>query len=313
MAKSKLCTSRRAVRGVLASGLACFALAAVAPGLTAEERTPGIAGIKVIKEVSYGPHGARNLMDFYLPEAGAAPRPLVICIHGGGWAGGDKRAYAWLAEALARKGFAAVSLTYRFAPTWRCPTAMDDVQRAVRWLRKNAPQYGLDPKRFGAIGGSAGGHLASYIGLTDTRDNSDPELASYSSRVQCVVDCYGPVDLEGMMRSASAPIVGSFLGKPLQGNEEDYRKASPVTHVSKDAPPFLIVHGTRDVGTSRGQVPIEQSIDFHAKLRQAGADATLLKLEGAGHGFSHSGSNPYAQRMLAAALAFFTKHLAPKE
>jgi len=274
----------------------------------AADRKAEAAGIKVMKDVPYGPH-SRNVMDFYLPESGPTPRPLVICIHGGGWAGGDKSRYAWLAEALARQGFAAVSITYRFAPTWHAPAQLDDVQRAVRWLRKNAAQYGLDPERFGAIGGSAGGHLASYLALADTRDNSDAALAAYSSRVQCVVDCYGPVDLVGMMRSASAPIVQGFIGKPLEGNEEDYRKASAVSYVQKNPPPFLIVHGTKDVGAARGQVPIEQSLAFQEKLRQAGGEATLLKLEGAGHGFTGNGSNKYAQETLTAALEFFTKHL----
>jgi acetyl esterase/lipase len=282
-------------------------LGTIAPA-AATDRKAEAAGIKVVQDVSYGPD-ARNVMDFYLPESGPTPRPLVICIHGGGWAGGNKRVYAWLGEALARRGFAAVSITYRFAPTWHAPAQLDDVQRAVRWLRKNAARYGLDPQRFGALGGSAGGHLASYLALAETRDNSDAALAGYSSRVQCVVDCYGPVDLVGMMRSASAPIVQGFIGKPLAGNEEDYRQASAVSYVQKNPPPFLIVHGTKDVGTSRGQVPIEQSLDFQEKLRQAGGEATLLKLEGAGHGFTGNGSNKYAQETLTAALEFFTKHL----
>ena len=116
-----------------------------------------------------------------------------------------------------------------------------------------------------------------------------------------------------MMRSASAPIVEAFLGKPLAGNEEDYRKASAVTYVAKNAPPFLILHGTLDIGTRRGQVPMEQSVDFCEKLRQAGADATLLKIEGAGHGFPLGGPNPNTQKALAATLEFFTKHLMKKE
>ena len=270
--------------------------------------TGAASDLQVIKDVSYGPH-ARNVLDLYLPAAGPKLCPLVVCIHGGGWAGGDKQSYAWLGEALARQGFAAASITYRFAPTWRAPAQMDDVQRAVRWLRKHSAEYRLDSQRIGAIGGSAGGHLASYLALTETRDNSDPELAAYSSRVQCVVDCYGPVDLLGMMRSASAPIVEGFLGKPLEGNEEDYRKASPVSYVRTNPPPFLIVHGTRDLGTSRGQVPLTQSIAFHEKLMRAGGEATLLKLEGAGHGFTGNGSNQYAQETLAAAVKFFRKHL----
>ena len=266
-------------------------------------------GIKVVKDLAYG-SDERHRLDLYLPEKSSGPRPVVVCIHGGGWAGGDKARYQWLGEAFAQKGFAAVSITYRFAPKFRAPAQMEDVQRAVRWLRKNAATYELDPARFGAIGGSAGGHLASWLALSDPLDTADPELKDLSCRVQAVVDCYGPVDLEAMMKSASAPIVESFLGKPLAGNEEAYRKASPHFLVRKDPPPFLIVHGTEDIGTKRGQVPMEQSTAFLEKLKAAGGDAQLLKLEGAPHGFSHSGANKHAQAMLPAALEFFGKHLA---
>ena len=270
------------------------------------------AQVKVVADIAYGPD-ARNVMDLYLPEAGPTPRPLVVCIHGGGWAGGDKKVYTWLAEALAQRGYAAASVTYRFAPAWRAPAQMDDVQRAVRWLRKNAAQYGIDPERLGAIGGSAGGHLASYLALADTRDNRDADLAAYSSRVQCAVDCYGPVDLESMMQSASGPIVQGFVGEPLKGNEAAYRSASPYFLVKENPPPFLIIHGTLDVGSARGQVPIEQSLSFHEKLRRAGGDSTLLKLEGAGHGFTGNGSNRYAREAFSAALNFFDEHLTSKQ
>jgi acetyl esterase/lipase len=302
-------------RPAVLTALAWVALAQGSPSrgvALGQDQKPAAAGVKVLKDVSYGPN-ERNVMDLYLPEKGTTPRALILCIHGGGWAGGDKARYQWLGEALARKGFAAASVTYRFAPKFRSPAPMDDVQRAVRWLRKNAGPYGIDPERFGAIGGSAGGHLASYLALADTRDNSDADLAPFSSRVQCAVDCYGPVDLEAMMKSASAPIVEAFLGLPLQGNEEAYRKASPAFLVKANPPPFLIVHGTKDVGTSRGQVPMEQSVGFHEKLKQAGGEATLLKLEGGPHGFSHRGAgDPYAQQTLAAAVEFFARHLGKK-
>ena len=269
------------------------------------------ARVRIVSDVSYGPD-ARNVMDLYLPESGPTPRPLIVCIHGGGWAGGDKRVYGWLADALARRGYAAASVTYRFAPASRAPAQMDDVQRAVRFLRRNAEKYGVDPERFGAIGGSAGGHLASYLALADTRDNTDADLAAYSSRVQCAVDCYGPVDLEAMMKSASAPIVQGFIGKPLEGNEEAYRNASPHFLVKENPPPFLIIHGALDVGTARGQVPMAQSEKFHEKLARAGGDATLLTLDGAGHGFTGNGNNPHARAALAAAARFFDKHLTKK-
>jgi acetyl esterase/lipase len=267
------------------------------------------AGVKVLKDLAYGPH-ERNRLDLYLPEAGAGPRALVVCIHGGGWAGGDKSRYRWLGEAFAARGYAAASVTYRFAPKFRSPAQMEDVQRAVRWLRSKAADYALDPARVGAIGGSAGGHLASWLGLAEPMEEADPALAKLSCRVQAVVDCYGPVDLEAMMTSASAPIVEAFLGMPLAGNEEAYRKASPVTLVKATPPPFLLIHGTRDVGTARGQVPIEQSVSFADRLRRAGGEATLIRLEGAPHGFTGSGpGNPHAKAALEASLEFFARHL----
>jgi acetyl esterase/lipase len=315
---------------LLAIALTLIGLVVASPVLAADPAPPGdpsavkgprAAGdddVKVLKDVSYGPH-VRNVMDIYLPQGGVAgaaagPRPVIVCIHGGGWAGGSKDVYAWLGDALARRGYVAVSVTYRFAPQDPYPAQVDDVQRAVRWLRHHAKDYGIDPARVGAIGGSAGGHLASLLGLTETREAGEDELSKYSSRVQCVVDCYGPVDLVAMMRSASAPIVKGFVGKPLEGNEELYRRVSATSYVTKDPPPppFLIAHGTKDVGTSRGQVPIEQSVDFAEQLKKAGGEATLLKLEGAGHGFTGGGRNKYAQQTLEAAVEFFDKHLGKK-
>jgi acetyl esterase/lipase len=262
------------------------------------------------KGVPYGPHGERNSLDLYLPDDATAPRPLVVLIHGGGWIGGSPDAYAWMGEPLVRSGFVAASITYRFWPDWPCPAALDDVSRAVRWLRRNAAPYGIDPTRVGALGGSAGAHLASYLGVARERAEPDPELAAYSARVQCVVDCYGPVDLVAMMDCASASLVGGFLGKPLTPETEaDYRAASPLFQIAGPPPPFLIVHGEADIGEHEGQVPIGQSIAFHAALQAAGGDSTLLRLPNAPHGFSGDPGNEYTQAMWAAALPFLCKHL----
>jgi len=266
--------------------------------------------MEVVTDVPYGLHGERNLLDLYLPDESSSPRPLVICIHGGGWSGGGKEAYAWMGESLVSNGFAAASVTYRFWPQWLCPAAIDDAKRAVRWLRASAARFGLDPARFGAIGGSAGGHLASHLGLTNGGEESAPELAAYPSRVQCVVDCYGPVDLVYMMRSASAPIVEGFMGVPLTpATEPAYRQASPFFLIRPGPPPFLILHGTRDDGTQPGDVPVEISVAFHEKLREVGGDSTLLLLEGAPHGFCGDPASEHTQRMWAAALTFFGRHL----
>ena len=266
--------------------------------------------MKVLRDIAYGPHGPRNMLDVYLPEGGTATRPLVVCIHGGGWRGGDKAAFGWIAERLAARGFVAASITYRFWPDWPCPAAIDDTQRAIRWLRKRAAEYGFDPERVGALGGSAGSHLAAYAAVAPLRDDSDAELRGVSSGLQCVVDCYGPVDFVAMMDTASAPLVGGFMGQPLTPETAaEYRAASPFFLVKSVPPPFLIVHGTEDIGVQPGQVPLTISERFREVLRRAGGDATLVPLQGAGHGFSGRPDSPYAQAMWEAAVPFLEKHL----
>ena len=270
--------------------------------------------MRLLKDLSYGPHGERNLLDLYLPEQHAAPLPLVICIHGGGWTGGSKEVYEWLGKRVTDLGMAAASITYRLWPQWRCPAAIDDAQRAARWLRRNAARYGLDLNRFGAMGGSAGAHLASYLGLAQTRDNGDAELAGFSSRVACVVDCYGPVDFPAMMASASAPIVEGFMGMPYSAQTEAaYREASPFHLVAPVPPPFLLLHGTEDVGVEKGQVPLSISERFAEKLRQAGGDATLVRLEGAPHGFTARPDSPHALAAWDAAAPFLERHLGNRQ
>jgi len=265
-----------------------------------------------LADLAYGPHD-RNLLNLYLPDRLSHGVPLVVCIHGGGWTSGDKEMLAWAAAKLVEGGLAAATVNHRFCPQWPFPAAVDDVQRAVRWLRHQAGKHGLDGSRFAAIGNSSGGHLASFLGLTETRQHVADELGAYSSRVSCVVDCYGPVDLLWIVRSASAPIVETFLAKELSARTTaDYLEASPMALVAPPVCPFLILHGTLDVGDVRGEVPIGISERFANRLQACGGEATFLPLEGAGHGFMHDPESPHAQRAIALALEFFQKHLGPR-
>lgn len=263
--------------------------------------------MRSILDIAYGPHGERNLLDLYLPEASGAPAPLVVCVHGGGWKGGSREQFRWAAKGLTQSGFAVALATYRFWPAASCPAAMDDVQRAIRWLRRHSGSFGLDPARVAGMGQSAGAHLVSYAALADARDNSDAELAALSSRLQCVVDCCGPVDFPAMMTTASAPLVEGFMGKPFAGAEEEYRRASPHHLVSATPPPFLFLHGTEDTGEKPGQVPMTQSESFCARLKSAGGEATLIKLQGAGHGFVNDPT--HRATLWSAASAFLRRHL----
>ncbi len=267
----------------------------------------------VIRNVVYGEAGGQKLL---LDVYGANPaltRPAIIFVHGGSWSSGSKHDLGFAAAALARQGYVGFSINYRLLRNGRnrFPAQLDDVQRAVRWVRAHAREYGVDPRRIGALGASAGGHLAALLGTTDTRDNSDAALARYSSRVQCVVDLYGPTDFtpaldpanQRRMAAAKSPgagIVQQFLG-PLPQAADNYRLASPITHIDKKTVPFLIFHGGRDT-----LVPLDQSQRLHRALRAAGVESRLIVFPEAGHGYTEP---RLLAQTFAAVQEFFNRHL----
>lgn len=293
-------------RFAYAFGLLCAAALLVA--LRAPARAQA-SGVKVERDVPYGEAGGQKLLlDVYSPEHIASTRPAVILVHGGGWSGGDKKDFAFAGEALAKNGYVAFSINYRLvtkdANKW--PAQLDDSQRAVRWVRAHAAQYQIDPKRIGALGASAGGHLVALLGTRDARDNSDPTLSRYSSKVECVVDMFGPTDFTisgGQISPAAAAIVVNFLGKKPDEAPGVYRAASPITYVSSTAAPFLIFHGTNDT-----LVPIEQSQRLYDALKKAGVEATFIKMPNDGHGFARPENQ---QRFAAETKAFLDRHLHP--
>lgn len=256
------------------------------------------------QNISYGHvNGTDLLLDVYRPsEAGATPRPGIILIHGGGWTNLDKSTMERMGNFLARSGFVAFSVNYRLYGNGqnRWPAQLDDVQRAVRWVRANAKTYNVNPQQIGAFGHSAGAQLAALLGMEDTRDNSDPALASYSSKVQAVVDTSGPVDFVSERSRDGDQFLTKFLGASYEQNPEIWRDASPAFHVAKSNAPFLIVHGTQDQN-----VPIAESEEFCKKLQAAGVPVTLIKLDD-GHTFQA----PASRRKLATeTVAFFDRTL----
>lgn len=259
---------------------------------------------KVERDVVYGePGGFKLLMDIYRPDA-PGPHPAVVLVHGGGWLGGSKEGYQVTGPMLARHGYVACAINYRLAPQFPYPAAFDDCQRAIRWVRAHAKEYDINSKRVGAMGDSAGGHLVGLIGVRgETRDNSDRELSRFSSRPDAVVGYYGAYELVRMwqIEMAHKPLT-AWLGGPPEGHEEVYRITSPVSMVTRKAPPFLIVHGNKDVVN-----PEEQSHLFHEALQKKGVDSTLLILDGVGHGWP--ADSPQGKQAEAAVLEFFGKHL----
>jgi acetyl esterase/lipase len=262
----------------------------------------GTEAVKISKDVEYGQADGESLkLDLYQPAmpAGAQKFPGIVFLHGGGWSGGDKNEFAGQAKEMAARGYVAISVNYRLTPKYRYPANIDDVQRAVRWLRSHAEEYHLDPDRIGAMGASAGGHLASMLGVLDTRDpGAKPE--ALSSRVNCVVDYFGRMDLT--LPQGGHDYRPDYIGKSLPEGMETYREASPIRHVDSHTVPFLIVHGARDP-----QVYPDQSQQMLAALDKAGVEASLLLLAGQGHGFGGKG----AQQAWTAAKSFLDTHLQP--
>ncbi|MCC6539872.1 MAG: DUF3237 family protein [Bryobacterales bacterium] len=256
--------------------LILFMLAAAV--LRAENLTkePLPAGARATRDLAYAapsPHPRQKLDLYWFPGAVAVPRPLIVWIHGGAFRAGDKTEGISLAPL--EWGYAMASLNYRLSGDAKFPAQIDDVKAALRWLREHASEYGIDPARIGVWGSSAGAHLAS--------------LAAVTQPVQCVVDFFGPSDFLSISSQAVPPLSTIDRARPdapewqLLGGMLDEKRAlaaeaSPITHVSRDDPPFLIFHGDRDP-----LVPLAQSETFHAALRQAGVDSTFVPVPGAAH------------------------------
>jgi acetyl esterase/lipase len=220
------------------------------------------------------------LLDLYTP-AGTPPFPLVIWIHGGSWVSGVRDIFpghpAWR---LRDRGYAVATIDYRLVPEGFFPAQAHDCKAAVRWLRGNADRYGLDRNRIAAWGASAGGHLAALLGTTGGMAGlEDPGQghAGESSRVQAVVDWFGPTDYR--LADADQQLTAALLlGCPIAACPEKAALASPVSHVDGADPPFLIQHGTAD-----RVVPIAHSERLHGELLAAAVRSTFTRLDGAGH------------------------------
>lgn len=224
-------------------------LAAQAPGAAPPPTTPPVgATATAARSISVQddiPYTVRNgqplLLDVYQPAGLATgPRPAVVLIHGGGWTSFDKGTMRGMAQVLARSGFAAFSVDYRLLQGTenRWPAQLDDVQSAVRWVRANASKYDVNPDRIGAFGHSAGGQLAALLGMEETRDNSDPLLAAYSSRVQAVVDVSGPSDFTSRHDPDGDAFLANLFGTDYSKNPALWRALRPSFRCRKRAHPF---------------------------------------------------------------------------
>lgn len=269
-------------------------------------QTPEDTQASVQQDVPYGTIGGHPLLlDIYEPGGHTSDlRAAVVLIHGGGWTSFDKSTMRSMGTFLARSGFVAFAVDYRLlhGTENRWPAQLDDVRRAVRWIRANAEKYDVDPDHIGAFGHSAGAQLAALLGMEDTLDNSDPALAKYSSRVQAVVDVSGPSDFTTHREPDSDAFLANFFGGDYAHRAKVWQDASPVFHVSKNDSPFLIVHGTQDA-----DVPLAQAQELADKLKQAGVPVKFVTVEDV-----HTFRTPEARKRLALeTLAFFVQYLRP--
>lgn len=254
-------------------------IACLAKVATAADTLP----VELKTDVEYGKVGDEALLlDLVTPPKSDTPRPGLIFIHGGGWAGGRKEDFTAFAKDFATAGYVAVSVNYRLAPKHPCPAQIEDCKCAVRWMRAHADELGLDPERIGAIGGSAGGHLALMLGVMDEGDGLEGEggWPDQSSKVQAVVNYVGPTDLMGTLPPISRGILKNFLGGTREEKRELAIQASPVTYVSAGDAPCLSFMGTKDP-----LVPHEQGVLLANKLTEAGVPGRVEFILGAGHGF----------------------------
>lgn len=329
-------TSLRAARGLSClalAGLTACAQTATAPAApeaaevlaktNRDDRFPQLevayaGGIAARPHVEFANYtGYRPLqLDLYLhtDRAHAAPRPLVLWIHGGGWQRGDARLSGAFADwprvlaALAARGFVVASIDYRLAGEARFPAQVQDVKAAIRYLRRESADLGIDPARVYLWGGSAGGHLAALAATGCGVAAFDPPASTgrlpgslartakplpQSDCVQGAVIWYGAFDLADA-RAPQGSALGPAMLERVLGCEPDSCAApsvaaSPITYVSRATPPMLLIHGTADTA-----IPIRQSEAMAVRMHAAGARVELVPIAGSEHGFI--GATPAATR-----------------
>ena len=259
--------------------------------------------VRMEPNVAYDGADPQQVMDIIRP-ADNAVHPGVLFVHGGGFRAGSRKGYIKQCIRLAELGYVTATADYRLAPKAPFPAAVYDVKAAVRYLRANAARLNLNPQKIGATGGSAGGHLVLFLGVTGNVPEFEGtgENREQSSRVQCVVSMYGPSDLtKSYGRSVdAAEVLPLFLGGDLAHAREAHLRASPLSWVTPDAAPTLAIQGTKD-----RYVNYEQSVWIIERLLSVGVEAEMETIEGADHGFKGADEERAEKRMIG----FFDRHL----
>lgn len=253
-------------------------------------------------DISYGEYGGANQLDIWrrpdLDLAGKAP--VLFQIPGGAWTTGNKRGQAHpLMSHLAELGWICVAINYRHSPRNTWPAHIVDVKRALAWVKTHIAEYGGDPDFIAITGGSAGGHLSSLAALTPNDPQFQPGFEDADTRVQAAIPFYGVYDFtrfeDAMHPMMPALLVKAVVKEKPSTNLQTYLTASPVNHVSTDAPPFFVLHGRND-----SLVPVEQARGFVERLRQSSSQPVVYaELPLTQHAFDIFGSARAAHAAVA--------------
>jgi acetyl esterase/lipase len=268
-------------------------------------------GIDAKRDIPYAAtENPRQRLDLYLPKKreGDKPLPVIVFIHGGGWKGGDKAGGISNVGRFVSSGhYAGVSVGYRLTGEARWPAQIHDCKAAIRWIKGNAKEHGLDASKIAVWGSSAGGHLVSFLGTSGDVKSLEGTLGKHTdqdSKVTCVVNFFGPENFLTMVnqkstmdRTTADYPEALLLGGRVQEKQEAAKEASPVTHISPGDAPVLTAHGTEDP-----LVPFAQATEFDAALKKAGVESLLIEMTNGGHGFR----SPELDKRLQ---QFFDKHL----
>lgn len=251
--------------------------------------------------------------DLAKPLEGAGPFPFVLCIHAGGWQLGDKKSFRDDIRELAARGYVAATINYRPSSKAKWPAQIEDVRSAVRYFREHAADLKIDPKRFGAVGDDAGGHLAMMLGLMGAEQEKDKPV-EHSTRVQAIVNIFGPPDLREAKITSNWVAAKIFIGfgksfeqllADLTGtadrNAPAFYDLSPVAHVTPAAPPILTIIGTADP-----LITVEQITTFHEALKKAGTPEEVMVIENGEHDRKSFADDSGADERM---FGFFDKHL----
>lgn len=239
----------------------------------------------VVRDLPYVPGGhERQKLDLYFPPNVADSAPLLVWIHGGAWKEGSKENCP--AVGMTAKGWVVASVNYRFSQHAVFPAQIEDCKAAIRFLRAGAKDFHIDRNRVAVWGASAGGHLAALLGVTGkTREFDVGGNLNQSSAVSCVVDWFGPTDFlnwgaESVIKADNKDdVVAKLFGGPVSERRDLAKKGSPISWVSANSAPTLIMHGDKDP-----LVPLQQSESFSAALKTAGVPCVLKIYPGHGHG-----------------------------